>query len=650
MAKVSVIIPIHNKINVEKCLNGVTNQTLKDIEIICINFSQDKNITNIINKISKHTNQKIKIIQTQNSNILELINTTLIDIESEYISVIVPNIVISNSYFDELYKTQKIHHTDICIAQSTNLINKHNEKTLKQLAPLIKDLQNKIDICLLNKNNHFVNFLYRTEFLKQHNILFTQTNIDNDQAFKIKACYYANSISVAKNAKYSYIGKISNLTKYTIETTKETLNFIKSNNMPIRDKDFWAIKKSFMVAKTSLWKLEESLHTERFILLGTELYSCENKDSQRKQNILGTFITSEKNIYKENIEKILKIYGKTLIKKISQNNTTKYYLLNKPITTVNTHKNIYKKIKQLYKNEFDDIYILNANSGEMFLFLAYFAKKFISKNKSQKPLFIATQKYHIDILKLYCPSIPYLYIKGLHLSTSEDSWSYENKRFFLMFSKNHFEQVEIDINKNDIDSVHYFNKIQQTLKLTEQDNPEPIISEKVKISLNKKIKSTNLNINNFILLAPEAKSCIELQQSFWIKLVKELKNKGIDIFLNITNPQNKIKNCKTANLTFEEIFYLAQKAKAIISLRSGLSEFLLPSKTMNIALYTPFRHLKSYSLDTQKVISGFSMLKLPNVDSDKIYEINTEEFANENILIQKILTTLSNAQIKERYI
>lgn len=43
---VSIIIPIHNCAQyLEKCLNSVTNQTLKDIQIICINDgSNDKSL------------------------------------------------------------------------------------------------------------------------------------------------------------------------------------------------------------------------------------------------------------------------------------------------------------------------------------------------------------------------------------------------------------------------------------------------------------------------------------------------------------------------------------------------------------------------------------------------------------------------------
>lgn len=38
MSKISVIIPVYNGENyISKCIESITNQTLEDIEIICVN-------------------------------------------------------------------------------------------------------------------------------------------------------------------------------------------------------------------------------------------------------------------------------------------------------------------------------------------------------------------------------------------------------------------------------------------------------------------------------------------------------------------------------------------------------------------------------------------------------------------------------------
>ena len=49
MAKVSLIIPIYNSSKyLKKCINSLVNQTLKDIEIILINYGSEDDSDKII--------------------------------------------------------------------------------------------------------------------------------------------------------------------------------------------------------------------------------------------------------------------------------------------------------------------------------------------------------------------------------------------------------------------------------------------------------------------------------------------------------------------------------------------------------------------------------------------------------------------------
>ena len=66
MVKISVILPIYNIANfLEESLKSVLNQTLKDIEVICINDGSTDNSLEILNKFAKKDN-RIKIIDKKN--------------------------------------------------------------------------------------------------------------------------------------------------------------------------------------------------------------------------------------------------------------------------------------------------------------------------------------------------------------------------------------------------------------------------------------------------------------------------------------------------------------------------------------------------------------------------------------------------------
>ena len=54
MPKISVIIPIYNSEKyLEECLDSILNQTLKDIEIICVDDGSKDNSLNILNEYAQ---------------------------------------------------------------------------------------------------------------------------------------------------------------------------------------------------------------------------------------------------------------------------------------------------------------------------------------------------------------------------------------------------------------------------------------------------------------------------------------------------------------------------------------------------------------------------------------------------------------------
>ena len=67
--KVSVIVPVYNvEKYLGKCLDSLINQTLEDIEIICINDGSTDNSLNILEKYAEKSN-KIKIFTFNNKGL-----------------------------------------------------------------------------------------------------------------------------------------------------------------------------------------------------------------------------------------------------------------------------------------------------------------------------------------------------------------------------------------------------------------------------------------------------------------------------------------------------------------------------------------------------------------------------------------------------
>ena len=67
MKKVSVIVPVYNvEKYIDKCLNSLVNQTLKEIEIIVVNDGTKDSSQKIIDEYSKKYPKLIKSIIKEN--------------------------------------------------------------------------------------------------------------------------------------------------------------------------------------------------------------------------------------------------------------------------------------------------------------------------------------------------------------------------------------------------------------------------------------------------------------------------------------------------------------------------------------------------------------------------------------------------------
>ena len=87
MARVSVIVPVYNTGKyVEKCLNSLTNQTIKDeLEIIIINDGSTDNSENVILKYKAENPNIIKYYKKENTGIADTRNFGIEKAQGEYI-------------------------------------------------------------------------------------------------------------------------------------------------------------------------------------------------------------------------------------------------------------------------------------------------------------------------------------------------------------------------------------------------------------------------------------------------------------------------------------------------------------------------------------------------------------------------------------
>ncbi|MBQ8430434.1 MAG: glycosyltransferase family 2 protein [Clostridia bacterium] len=87
--KCSVVIPVYNAENfIETTLRSVVNQTIKDIEIICVNDCSKDNSVNIIKKLQQEDSRIILIENETNQKVSQPRNNGIKNAKSEWIALL----------------------------------------------------------------------------------------------------------------------------------------------------------------------------------------------------------------------------------------------------------------------------------------------------------------------------------------------------------------------------------------------------------------------------------------------------------------------------------------------------------------------------------------------------------------------------------
>ena len=200
---ISVIVPVYNAEKyLSKCLDSLINQTLKDIEIICIDDCSTDNSLQILNSYAKK-DSRIKVIHLNKNKKQGGARNAGLDIaKGKYITFVDADDYVDSIYCEVLHKNIIENDADLVIANITNYINSENER-LKNIKRDFDKYYKKTQFKngLLNYSfNDGVDFrtgavakLYRADIININNIRFPENLIQEDEAF-----YWYYMVSVSK--------------------------------------------------------------------------------------------------------------------------------------------------------------------------------------------------------------------------------------------------------------------------------------------------------------------------------------------------------------------------------------------------------------------------------------------------------------------
>ena len=252
---------------------------------------------------------------------------------------------------------------------------------------------------------------------------------------------------------------------------------------------------------------------------------------------------------------------------------------------------------------------------------------------------------------MLCPDVPYVVIPELFYFLNEDLNEYSFKqKFHIFYEPQYFVNVENNMRQKPVETVHFLDFILKKMNFTvEEFKMQNIqVSSEEEQNVLRKAKKCGLNINNFIFVSNETTSAEKNETEFWKEIIKDFRIQGYDIFQNAVNKNNFLLGAKHFNLSLKEALILSRYAKSILMYRSGLSDVLsLNRKNMHL-IYTDFKERGFFAqLSSDKVLAGFTLRKLPFINSDLIYEYDYNKYKNKKELKDIIIKNVNKGDVPD---
>lgn len=181
--KISVIVPVYNSEKyLPRCLDSIVNQTLKDIEIICVDDGSTDNSSKILQQYAAR-DKRIKFISQENQGLSITRNNGMALARGQYLSFTDSDDWITADMYAKLYAEAERTNADIVQCG----YYKYNDKIEKEVleSPLISN-----DFCTVLDNIkkcYAWNKIWKKEFLQHNNLFFYPKIFYEDLLFNIQA-------------------------------------------------------------------------------------------------------------------------------------------------------------------------------------------------------------------------------------------------------------------------------------------------------------------------------------------------------------------------------------------------------------------------------------------------------------------------------
>ena len=220
MIKVSIIVPFYNVENyIEKCLESLVNQTLKEIEIILVNDGSKDSSKEKANKfITKYSNI-IRYFEKQNGGLSDARNYAIQYARGEYIAFLDSDDYVELDMYEQMYKKAKNENLDYV---ECNFLWEYPDKSLESNGKIYNSKKEMF----INTRVVAWNKLIKRKIIQENNLQFPKGYQYEDVEFFYKLLPLIDSYGIVEKTFVHYVQRENSISKIQNSRTKEIIDVL----------------------------------------------------------------------------------------------------------------------------------------------------------------------------------------------------------------------------------------------------------------------------------------------------------------------------------------------------------------------------------------------------------------------------------------
>ena len=206
MPKVSVIVPVYNAEKfLVRCLDSILGQSLRDIEVICVDDGSPDGSIDILNRYAEQ-DCRVKVIRQRNKKQGGARNTGLDAASGEYIGFVDSDDYIDADFYEKLYATASRTGADVVccgLVKHRPRYDKYEARYESEITAV--GLKDKFALCNCPTQFYPVNKLYRRDMIENAALRFREGVAFEDIEFVSQTLYLASGVVSVPATFYHYV-------------------------------------------------------------------------------------------------------------------------------------------------------------------------------------------------------------------------------------------------------------------------------------------------------------------------------------------------------------------------------------------------------------------------------------------------------------